>query len=110
MPTRKITLRPPCILACITLGLNPSRMSAEQVASLLGVLPRTVQQYCKRGRIESERFGRGYLITSVAVDKFLANPPPYGPKLGKDGKAVNPRQPRKAKPKRPGPQVSRLAE
>jgi excisionase family DNA binding protein len=97
MPKRKINLKPPCITACLSAGLDPSRISVTEAAQLLGVGQAIVRRHCRLGRIKATRAGgRGsFFMTSVAIDQFLANPPAYGPKVDENGKAINPRKRRR---------------
>lgn len=52
-----------------------------KAAEILGILPRQVQKYCKRGDLGRKLGGR-YLISKEELDKFVK--PSRGPKVKKD--------------------------
>jgi excisionase family DNA binding protein len=47
-------------------------MTTTEAAALLGVQPKTVSRYIKRGLIKAEKRGRDYWITVAELDRFKA--------------------------------------
>jgi excisionase family DNA binding protein len=52
---------------------NDKYFTVSQVAELLQVHWQSVLNYIKRGEIEAIKIGRGYRISSTALDGFIAN-------------------------------------
>jgi excisionase family DNA binding protein len=46
-------------------------MTVDEVADQLRVSARTVRRYVESGGLEAMRFGRGYRISSEALDQFM---------------------------------------
>lgn len=46
-------------------------LTVEEVAEILRIAPRTVQGYCKTGKIGSSRSGRRYLIPRESLNTYL---------------------------------------
>ena len=44
--------------------------TTQQVADMLGISKRAVQQAIKRGKLTAERFGRDHMISQEAVDTY----------------------------------------
>ncbi len=51
---------------------NNGFYTVEQVAELLQVHWQTVLNYIKAGKLDAVRLGKGYRISKVALDKFIA--------------------------------------
>ena len=47
-------------------------MTTTEAAALLGVQPKTVSRYIKRGLIEAEKRGRDYWIAAAELERFKA--------------------------------------
>jgi excisionase family DNA binding protein len=50
--------------------LFPS-LSVEQVAEILKIAPRTVQDLCRKGRLGGSRPGRRWLIPRESLEEYL---------------------------------------
>ncbi len=48
-------------------------LTVEQVATILQVHWQSVLNYIKRGDLPAIRIGRGYRISRLALDKFIAD-------------------------------------
>lgn len=47
-------------------------LTTPQAAAELGVQPKTVSRYIKRGLIKAEKRGRDYFIAAVELERFKA--------------------------------------
>lgn len=50
----------------------PGELTTPEAAALLGVQPKTISRYIKRGLIEAERRGRDYFIADAEIERFKA--------------------------------------
>ncbi len=47
-------------------------LTTPEAAALLGVQPKTISRYIKRGLIAAEKRGRDYFITQEEIERFKA--------------------------------------
>lgn len=45
-------------------------MTTKQAAAALGIQPRTVAKYIKRGLLKAQLLGRDYVIEQVEIERF----------------------------------------
>lgn len=63
--------------------MSPEGMiSTKQAAEIIGITARAIVKLCKSGMLQSEKFGRVYLVDAESVNQYAANRPKPGPKVG----------------------------
>lgn len=53
-------------------------ITTTEVASLLGITPRTVQRHIKAGHLKATKYGRDFLITQEELERFKQERKPVG--------------------------------